>query len=365
MTALDKTTSRRIERCARWTAIGAGLAAIGLGCVDPGDFPIAYRFVVFAALAPAVGCLIFTLIHRLTGGEWADGLRPYLLAGVSLLPWIWVLALPLLFLPSGLNLLAKGGAPFGQGYAGLPMVALRSLVYAAIFFWLRWAVSPAGGAAQPASPVQRPWVGPAGLLVLVFTLTLLGDDWIASLEPDWHSTGFALVWMTGQAVAGLSLALLGGWANGAQAGSLGKAGQPRGIDWGNLMLAALLAWCYVAFAQFLIIWAGNQPAEISWFTHRAQGLWSGVPLFLAVFTFLLPFALLLSRRFKARTGGLAAVAGTLLLGQGIYTAWLILPAAGRISPAGWLLVLALLAAGGAVFVERYVTAVRRLGRASA
>jgi len=90
-----------------------------------------------------------------------------------------------------------------------------------------------------------------------------------------------------------------------------------------------------------------------------------VPLFLAVFTFLLPFGLLLSRKFKARAAGLAAVAGLLLLGQGIYTAWLILPAAGRLSSAGCFLVIVLLAAGGGAFVERYLAAVRRLGRPSA
>ncbi|MEO6876751.1 MAG: hypothetical protein ABI222_18215, partial [Opitutaceae bacterium] len=212
---------------------------------------------------------------------------------------------------------------------------------------------------------QRAWVGPVGLLVLVFTLTLLGDDWIAALEPGWHSTGFALVWMTGQSVAGLSLALLGGLAHGAKAAEYGKKEQPRGIDWGNLLLAALLSWCYVAFAQFLIIWAGNLPAEISWFTRRTEGAWSGVPLLLAVFTFLLPFGLLLSRRFKEQTSGLAVVAGLLLLGQEVYTAWLILPVAGRLSAPGWLVALALLTAGAAVFVERYLAAISRLGRESA
>jgi hypothetical protein len=365
MSLSDAYASPRIERFARWTAVVAGLAAFGLICIEPGDFSIAYRFVVFVAMAPAVGCLIFTLIHRLTGGEWAEGLRPFLWAGVSLLPWIWLFALPILFLPYGLNHLALETTPTAKGYEGLPMVAVRSVVYAVIFFWLRWAVSPTERTNRLPIRDPRPWAGPVGLLVLVFTLTLLGDDWIASLDPGWHSTGFALVWMTGQAVAGLSLALLASLACGAQADSLGKADQPRGIDWGNLMLATLLAWCYVAFAQFLIVWAGNLPAEISWFTHRSQGVWSAVPLFLAVFTFLLPFGLLLSRKFKARTAGLAAVTGLLLLGQGIYTAWLILPAAGRLSSAGCFLVIVLLAAGGGVFVERYLAAVRRVGRPSA
>jgi hypothetical protein len=354
--------SRQVERRARWTALFAGLAVLALLWSEPGDFSIAYRFVVFAAFAPAVGCLIFTLIHRMTGGQWATGLRPFLLAGVSLLPWIWLLVLPILFFPPALSRHAPRLFSAAHGYESMPMGAVRSLIYAAIFFGLRWAVSRDAG--RDISPTQnrRPWVGPVGMLALVFTLTLLADDWVASLDPGWHSTGFTFVWMTGQAVAGLSLALLGGLASGAQPGASDSAGNVRGIDWGNLLMAALLCWCYVAFAQFLIIWAGNLPAEISWFKHRADGLWFWVPAILAVFSFILPFLLLLSRRYKANAGGLAVAAVLLLLGQGLYTAWLILPSAGHFSAAGWLLVLALLVAGGAVFFVRFSAAVRQLRR---
>jgi hypothetical protein len=200
------------------------------------------------------------------------------------------------------------------------------------------------------------------LLVLVFTLTLLADDWIASVDPGWHSTGFSFVWMTGQAVSGLSLSLLGGLAAGAQPIANGSAGRPLGIDWGNLLMATLLSWCYVAFAQFLIIWAGNLPAEISWFKHRQDGLWLWVPAVLAVSGFVLPFLLLLSRRYKAHAGGLAVVAVMLLLSQGLYTAWLILPAARSFSPPGWLLVLALLVTGTGAGLNRFAAMARKLRR---
>ena len=360
----DKGDSRWFGRIARWTLMIAGVVVLVLLWLDPEDFSLAYRFVVFVALAPAVGCLIFTLIHRMTGGQWASELAPFLLAGVSLLPWIWLLALPVLFLPPALNRHAPSVAAAAHGYAGAPMVAMRSLFYAVVFFGLNWAV--AGEVGRDSSPTQnrRPWVGPVGSLVLVFTLTLLSDDWIASLDSGWHSTGFAFVWMTGQAVAGLSLALLGGLAAGAQPGASGSAGRPLGLDWGRLVMATLLSWCYVAFAQFLIIWAGNLPAEISWFKRRSEGWWFLVPAILGVFSILIPFLLLLSRRYKSSSWGLAVVAVMLILGQGLYTAWLILPSAGRLSPMGGLLALALLVAGGAVFVDRFSAAARRLGRST-
>jgi len=362
MNLAQESDSRRFERLAGWTAALAGLAALGLLWLDPGDFSLGYRFVVFAVLAPAIGCLIFTLIHRLTGGQWASGLRPFLLAGVSLLPWIWLLAIPILFLPRSLSRHEPAVASAALGYESLPIVAVRSLVYAAIFFGLSRAVSRDAGLDDSPIRNRRPWVGPVGLLVLVFTLTLLADDWIASVDPGWHSTGFSFVWMTGQSVAGLSLALLGALAAGAQPVATGNAGRPLGIDWGNLLLATLLSWCYVAFAQFLIIWAGNLPAEISWYQHRQEGLWFWVPAALAVFGIVLPFLLLLSRRYKANAGGLATVAVVLLLSQGLYTAWLILPAGGRFSLEGWLLVLALLVTGAGAGLNRFAALARKLRR---
>ena len=362
MNPADKTATRRFERLAGVTTVVAGVVLLALLWLDPRDFSLAYRFVVFACLAPAAGCLIFTLIHRLTGGQWAGGLQPFLLAGVSLLPWIWLFALPILFFPAALNRPGVAFASAGSGFESRPMLVGRSLLYAAIFFGLSRVVLQDARPAGVHGRAPRPWVGPVGLLVLVFTLTLLSDDWIASLDPGWHSTGFSLVWMTGQAVAGLSLALLGGLAAGAQPVATGDAGRPLGLDWGNLLMATVLTWCYVAFAQFLIIWAGNLPAEISWFKLRADGPWPWVPALLAIFSFALPFLLLLSRNYKMKSGGLVAVAIMLLLGQGLYTAWLILPVAGRFPPAGWGLVLALLVAGAAAGLNRFAATARKLGR---
>ena len=361
MNMANKTDSRRFERVAGVTAVVVGVVSLALLWLDPRDFSVAYRFVVFVCLAPAVGCLIFTLIHRLTGGQWASGLQPFLLAGVSLLPWIWLFALPVLFFPTALSRAGVAFASAGAGYESLSMLAGRSLVYAAIFFGLSRVVLQDARAEGARGRGPRPWVGPVGLLVLVFTLTSLASDWISSLDPGWHSTGFPFVWITGQAVAGLSLALLGGLAVGAQPVATGETGRQLGIDWGNLLMATVLTWCYVAFAQFLIIWAGNLPAEISWFQRRTVGLWRWLPAALAVFSFALPFLLLLSRNYKVKAGGLAAVAIMLLLGQGLYTAWLILPVAGRFSPAGWGLVLSLLVAGAAAGLNRFAAAARKTG----
>ena len=69
-------------------------------------------------------------------------------------------------------------------------------------------------------------------------------------------------------------------------------------DIGKLMLAFVMLFAYFSFSQWLIIWAGNLPEEISWYLHRIRGGWGLVVLVIVLFHFALPFAMLLSRDRK-------------------------------------------------------------------
>ena len=53
-------------------------------------------------------------------------------------------------------------------------------------------------------------------------------------------------------------------------------------DFGKLLLAFVMLWAYLAFSQFLIIWAGNLPEEIPWYLQRIRGPWGYVALLLVV-----------------------------------------------------------------------------------
>ena len=64
---------------------------------------------------------------------------------------------------------------------------------------------------------------------------------------------------------------------------------------GNLLLALVMFWAYLAFSQFLIIFAENLREEIPWYVRRTAGGWRLFALLLIVFQFALPFLLLLSR----------------------------------------------------------------------
>jgi hypothetical protein len=96
-------------------------------------------------------------------------------------------------------------------------------------------------------------------------------------------------------------------------------------DHGKWMLTFIMVWAYFSFSQWLIIWAGNLPAEITFYLKRLSGGWASIGLILVLFHFTVPFALLLSRSFKRNIRQLVWVAVLLLLMRYIYLFWIIEP----------------------------------------
>jgi hypothetical protein len=193
-----------------------------------------------------------------------------------------------------------------------------------------------------------------GLVLYVLTVTFASVDWVMSLEPHWFSTIYGVMVIVGQLLATLAFAVVVA-ALLVDAPPLADVMTPTHMhDLGNLMLAFVMLWAYMAFSQFLIIWSGNLPEEITWYLHRTQGGWQWVGLGLVLFYFALPFLLLLSRGIKQRVQRLAWIAGAILCMHVVELFWLVVPA---FQPRGiavhWLDVAALMGVGGlwiAVFV---------------
>jgi hypothetical protein len=97
-------------------------------------------------------------------------------------------------------------------------------------------------------------------------------------------------------------------------------------DLGNIMLAFVMLWAYVAFSQFLIIWSGNLPGELPWYVKRLKGGWGWFAGALILFHFALPFLLLLARANKRRIGTLASIAVGMMVMRLIDLYWIVTPA---------------------------------------
>jgi hypothetical protein len=165
-----------------------------------------------------------------------------------------------------------------------------------------------------------------GLVLYGLTITFASTDWIMSLQPNWYSTIFAGLVATGQVLSALAfvivvLALL------ATRPPLIDVATPVTLnDLGNLLLTFVILWAYLAFSQFLLIWVGNLPEEISWYLPRLSEGWQGIALLLVLFHFALPFLFLLSREVKRNPRSLGLVAATVLGMRFVDLFWQVMPA---------------------------------------
>src|SRR5262249_39965953 len=98
------------------------------------------------------------------------------------------------------------------------------------------------------------------------------------------------------------------------------------------LLAFVIFWAYIAYAQGFIYWIGNKPEEVVWYVPRVAGSWGWLALVLVFAHFVVPFALLLPRAAKYSADYLVLPAILVIIAQYIDATWLVLPAA---QPNGW------------------------------
>jgi len=282
-----------------------------------------YLFAWLLFLGLALGGMANLMLHNLTGGTWGLAVRPAFVAMARLVPLAALLSLPVLFAMHALY-------PIGEnGWFAPAFFVVRAVIYLALWSALSFLVIR----------IPSQGLSAAGLIVYTFTMSLAAVDWIGSLVPQWYSTGFGLVVGVGQMLGAMALAI-------AYLGL--RAGAPREIfiDLGNLLLMYVLTWAYLAFMQFLIVWVGNLPREISWYVPRLQTGWLALGILLVVFHFFAPLVILLFRSAKRSPLLLGYLAVAMLVMHVIDVYWLVAPS---VHPSGfhiaWLDPVALLVLG--------------------
>src|ERR1044071_8091829 len=322
-------------------AIGViGLAFSVIGWITaPRDFFVAYLFAEVFFVGLSLGSLGLLMIHHLTGGYWGYGVRRFLETAVGNLPLLALLFIPIFF---GLSELYPWRDPdivaahklleTKLGYLNAPGFIVRTVIVFAIWIiisklLLKWSAEQDITVSVEPTRKMRTLSGP-GLVIYPITMTFAAVDWIMSLEPEWYSTMFPVLICIGQILAALSLTILL-FALAAKSSLFSHFRQLTGEDnfhkLGNLLLAFVMMWAYLAFGQLLVVWSGNLPPEISWYLHRIAGGWRWVAGFIALFQFFLPFFLLLMRPVKKKRHLLAMVAGCVFLSNIVTIWWTIAP----------------------------------------
>jgi hypothetical protein len=147
-----------------------------------------------------------------------------------------------------------------------------------------------------------------------------------SLEPEWTSTIYPAIYMTGQGLMALAFAVIVSTVLRERTVLPEIVNADRFQDLGSLMLAFIILWTYMSFSQLLIMWSGNLPEEVVWYVHRTAGGWKVIVVLLMLIHFLIPLLFLLSRDLKRRPQSLALVAVWLIVAHLVNLWWLIEPA---------------------------------------
>jgi hypothetical protein len=330
-----------IERLpARIGGAGAVVLAVcvAAGFAEKTDFFRSYLIAYLFWIGITLGSLALLMMQHLTGGRWALVIRRILEAGSRTLPLMAVAALPLL---AGMRTLYSWSRP-GQtdpavlakaGYLNPQFFVARMIFYFAIWFLLtyllnKWSKQEDVGEAGVPLWMRLEGLSGIGIVLYGLTVTFASVDWVMSLEPQWYSTIYGLIFMVSQALTAMAFAIaMLIWLSDRR--PLSQVVRPAQFqDLGSFLLTFVMLWAYMEFSQFLIIWGGNLSDEIPWYIRRMEGVWGNVALLLIILSFFFPFFLLLFRHVKRRNRSLLIVAFIVLLMRLVDMYWMVLPAFG-------------------------------------
>jgi len=313
------------------------IAAVVGAFFQPDVFIRGYLLSFMAWLGVTLGSMAILMLRHLTGGGWGMVIRRIMGAAMRC---IWLMAI--LFLPIGFMMprlyvwarpldtiadkhLREHLQDITHTYLTVHGFWIRAVIYFAIwlfliFFLSKWSAEQNQPPVRDNSAKFKVLAGP-GLILYGFTISFAAIDWVMSLDPSWISTIYGLLFLAGQCLSAICFAVVIERIL-VRYKPMSELLRPDFVhDHGKLMLTFVMIWAYFSFSQWLIIWAGNLPEEITWYLKRIRGGWGTVGLFLAIFHFAVPFVFLLSRPFKRDVTRLVWLAVWLMLMRWLDILW--------------------------------------------
>src|SRR5581483_9138003 len=322
------------------------IGAIALAFTRPDEFYRGYLLGYMDWLGVALGSMAIIMIRHRTGGGWGSVIRRILGAAMRTLPVLAVLFIPIIIGvlqhrnypwlmpldaiqdPHVREHLEKHGFIKGA-YLNAGGFIIRAIIYLVIwnvlsFLLSMWSKQTDTPNAPDNTQKFKAVAGP-GLILYAFTITFATIDWVMSLDPSWISTIFGLIILAGELLSAICFAIVAERIL-VDYKPMSELLKPDFVhDHGKWTLTFFMLWAYFSFSQWLIIWAGNLPNEITFYLKRINNGWGSVALFLAFFHFCIPFVILLSRPLKRNIRKLVWVAVWLLFMRFVDLFWIIEP----------------------------------------
>jgi hypothetical protein len=327
--------------------VGIVLTAVGLFF----NFDAAMKSYLLAFLyvsAVPVGCLMFLMIQHMTGGTWGLVARRVFEAAASLCVLALVFAIPVIlivamgknsfypWLPdaAGHKMLGHAANPqhlyFKDVWLSKGFFIFRTVFYFAVWMLLAgylyaWSGREDRSGNNPKFAFQARFVSGPGILIGGLAINFAFIDWVMTLDPQWYSTMFGVLYLVGSGLEAMAFTVLAIRLLADRAPLRDVLGPQVLNDLGNLMFAFTLLWAYTNFSQFLFMWSGNIADETPYYYFRNKGSWGAVALVVVIFHFFTPFLLLLWRKIKRDIKLLAMVAILVMCVRAVDLFWIVKP----------------------------------------
>jgi hypothetical protein len=317
-------------------AIGI-IASIVMAMSNPEQFYRSYLVAFLWVLGPTLGCLALMMIHHLSGGAWGLGVRRIFEAAARNVPLTAILFVPIvlgmthIFEWTNADLVAKDPIlKHKEPYLNASAFVLRAAIYFVIWGALAFILTGWSRAQDfkptppPADRKFRTLSGP-GILIYGITITFASFDWVMSLDPHWYSTIYGLLFMVGQGLTGIAFTAIMAFIVSRRPPMDHVLSPEKFHDYGKLMLAFTMLWAYLSYSQFVIIWSGNLPEEVTYYVRRLHTDWSTLSWIILFGVFVIPYTLLLSRDLKRSASRLAYLGIFVFLMRYVDLYWMVQP----------------------------------------
>lgn len=277
--------------------------AVGIGALtDPRQFAFSYLFAFTFFLTLCLGGLFWILVHHAADADWSVVLRRQMENLASLLVFMGLVFLPLVFVAPDLwtwmqpakahdpLLLDKWPYLTKEFFWG--RAAFYFLFFTLASVWLRTHSILQDTTGSPRHTVINRRIAFASLPLLAITLTFLTIDWLMGVDSRWFSTLWGVSFFVGTALSGLCVVVL-------TVTALRHVGYFQNIITlehyhilSKLLLALTLLWAALGFSQYLILWYADLPEETLPLLQRSTSSWQILSIALVSGHLLVPFLLL-------------------------------------------------------------------------
>jgi hypothetical protein len=292
----------------------------------------------FYILSLSVSAIFFLASQRLTGARWSASLRRIPEALMAPLPAAAIVMMLLYFGRHSIFVWSIPGAFAHETeiagkvqYLQEPYVFERMALWLSLWIAFGWLFRKVSLRQDQHPKLNLTYhqllnrLSIAFVLVFALSFTLGSYDWLVSLDPQWFTTMFGVYVFAGTFVQGIAAITL-------TATFLRRTGVSEEWitdhqlhDLGKMLFAFSTFWAYIWTCQYLLIWYGNIPDEVTYYVKRTNGPWVYLFALNLVLNWILPFMVLLSAKAKCKTSVLRFVCVVLLLGHWLDLYVLVMP----------------------------------------